>query len=80
MQFKVTIPPQAMSSRSTGGAQAVALDYAADSNGKSPFPKTSQHCLMRGSPKKAWLDPMWEATKWLEARTETLSKEDVPWW
>ena len=55
-----------MSSRSMGGAQAAVLDYAADSNGESPFPETSQCGVMRGSQKKVWPDPMWEATKWLE--------------
>ena len=69
-----------MSSHSTGGTQAAALDYAADSNGKSPFPETSQHCVMRGSPKKAWPDSTWEATKWLEACVETLREGDFLWW
>ena len=69
-----------MSSHSTGGAQTTALDYAADSNGESPFPETSQHCVMRGSPKKVWPNPMWEVTKWLEVCIEPLREEDVPWW
>ena len=80
VQSKVTIPPRTMSSCSTGGAQAMVLDYTADSDGESPFPETSQHHVMRGSPKKVWPDPMWEVTKWLEAHVETLKKEDVPWW
>ena len=80
MQSKVTIPPWAMSSCSTGGAQATVLDYAADSDGESPFPETSQHCVMRGSPRKAQPDPMWEPTKWLEVHIETLREEDVPRW
>ena len=63
-----------------GGAQAMALDYAADSDGESPFPETSQCRVIKGSPKKVWLDRMWEATKWLEACVETLEEEDVPWW
>ena len=41
VQLKVTVPPLAMSSRSMGGAQAAVLDYAADSDGESPFPETS---------------------------------------
>ena len=80
VQLKVTVPSLAMSSHSMGGAQAMALDYTADSNGESPFPETSQHCVMRGSPKKVWPDSMWEVTKWLEACIETLREEDVPWW
>ena len=71
MQSKVTIPPHAMSSHSMGGAQATALDYAADSNGESPIPKVSWHRVMRSSPKKVWPDPMWEVTKWWEACVET---------
>ena len=63
-----------------GGAQATALDYAADYDGKSPFPKASWHHVMRGSPKKVQPDPMWEVTKWLEACVETLREEDVLWW
>ena len=74
------MPPLAMSSCSTGGAQATALNYAAGSNEESPFPEASWHCVMMGSPKKVWPDPMWEMTKWLEARVETLGEEDVPWW
>ena len=70
MQLKVTIPPHAMSSYSMEGAEAAALDDAADSNGESPFPETT--CVMRDSPKKVQPDPMWEATKWLEVCIETL--------
>ena len=69
-----------MSSHSTGGAQTAVLDYTADSNGESPFPKTSQCHVMRGFPKKAQPNPMWKVTKWLEACIETLREEDVPWW
>ena len=69
-----------MSSHSTGGAQAMALDYANDSDGESPFPETSRCRVMRGSPKKVQPDPMWEVTKWLEVCIETLREEDVPWW
>ena len=58
----------------------VALDYAADSNGVSPFPKTSQHPVMRGSPRKTQPDPMWEVTKWLEVHVDALREEDVLWW
>ena len=53
----------------------MALDYVADSNEESPF-----HHVMKGSPKKAQPDPMWEVIKWLEAHVETLREEDVPWW
>ena len=80
VQLKVTIPPRAMSFHSTGGAQAAALDYAADSNGDSPFPESSWYRVMRGSPKKAQPHPMWELIKWLEAHVETLREEDVLWW
>ena len=76
MQSKVTIPPHAMSFCSTGGAQATALDYTADSDRESPFPKISWCHVMRGSPKKAQPDPMWEATKWLEEHVEK-PEEDV---
>ena len=68
-----------MSSSSTGGVQATALDFAADSNGESSFPETSQHHVMRGSPKRG-PDPMWEVTKWLDAHVEPLREEDVLWW
>ena len=74
------MPPQAMSSHSMGGAQAVALDHTADSDEESPFPKTSQCRMMKGSPKKVWPDPIWEAIKWLEVHVETLREEDVQWW
>ena len=80
VQLKVTVPPRAMFSCSMGGAQPVALDYAADSNGESPFPKTSRCHVMRGSPKKAQPNPMWELIKWLEVCVETLREEDVLWW
>ena len=60
-----------------GGAM---LDYTADSNEESTFPKVSWCHVMRGSPKKVQLDPMWEMTKWLEACVETLREEDVLWW
>ena len=63
-----------------GGAQAMMLDYTADFDGKSPFPNTSWQYVMRGSPKKAQPDPMWEVIKWLEVCIETLREEDVPWW
>ena len=76
VQSKVTVPPQAMSSCSMGGVQV--LNYSADSDGESPFPKTSWHHVMRGSPKKAQLNPMWEATIWLEEHVETLREADVP--
>ena len=66
VQLKVTVPPWAMSSHSMGGAQAAALDYTADSNGESPFPETSRHHVMMGSPKKVQPNPIWEVTKWLE--------------
>ena len=69
-----------MSFHSTGGAQAMALDHAADSDEESPSPETSQHCMMKGFPKKVRPDPMWEAIKWLEACIETLREEDVQWW
>ena len=62
-----------------GGAQAKALDYAADSDGESPFPETSWHSVMRVSPKKVKPNPMWEATKWLEVHIETMMEDD-PWW
>ena len=65
MQLKVTVPPWAMSSRSMGGAQAVALDYTAGSDEESPFPKASQCRVMRGSPKKVWPDPMSCGGRWL---------------
>ena len=52
VQSKVTVLPQAMSSCSMGGAQVVVLDYAADSNEESPFPRTSQCLVMKGSPRK----------------------------
>ena len=58
-----------------GGAQAGVLDYAADSNGKRPFPKTSWHHMTRGLPRKAQPNPMW-----LEACIEALREEDVWWW
>ena len=80
MQSKVTIPPHAMSSCSMGGTQAAVLDYATDFDGKSPFPETSQHHVMRGSPKKVQPDPMWEMTKLLEVHMETLREENVLWW
>ena len=80
MQLMVTVLPWTISSHSTGGAQAAALDHAADSDEESPFPKASWCHVMRGSPKKVQLDPMWEMTKWLEACVETLGEEDVLWW
>ena len=72
VQGGALVQPRAMSSCSMGGAQASVLDYAADSNGESPFPETSWHRVIRGSPKKVQPDPMWEVTKWLEACIETL--------
>ena len=58
----------------------MALDYTAHSDEESPFPKASQHRVMRGSPKKVQPDPMSETIKWLEARMKTLMEEDVLWW
>ena len=80
VQLKVTVLPWAVSSHSMGRSQAVVLDHAADSEEESPFPETSQHHVMKGSPKKVWPDPMWEVIKWLEACIEILREEDVPWW
>ena len=56
------------------------LDHAADSDGESLFPKTSQCHVMKGSPKKVQPDPMWEGIKWFEEHVETLRDDDVQWW
>ena len=69
-----------MSSHPMGGTQAMVLDYTADSHGESPFPKTSQHPVMRGSPRKTQPNPMWEVTKWMEVHVDALREEDVPLW
>ena len=53
VQWKVTVPPRAISSCSTGGAQATALDYAADSDEESPFPETSWYSCDEGFPKES---------------------------
>ena len=75
---EVTVPPQAISFHSMGGAQAAALDNAVDSDGESPFPKTSWHHVMGSSSKKTQLDPMWQTTSWLEADIKSLGEQDIP--
>ena len=80
IQSVVNVPPQAVSSHSTGGAQATSLDYKEDSDGESPFHETSRCIMMRSSPVKTRLDPLWQMTMWLEACGESLGEEDITWW
>ena len=79
IQSVVNVPPQALFPLH-GGAQAVLLDYKEDSNGESPFHETSRHIMMRSSPVGTHLDPLWQATMWLEACRELLGEEDITWW
>ena len=36
--------------------------------------------MMRSSPVRTHLDPMWQMTKWLESCGESLGEEDITWW
>ena len=56
------------------------LDYKEDSDGESPFHETSIRIMMRSSPVRTRLDPMWQTMKWLEACRESLGEEDITWW
>ena len=68
----VNVPPQAVSSHSMGGVQAALLDYKENSDEESPFHETSICIMMRSSPVRTHLDPMWQTMKWLEACGESL--------
>ena len=50
IQSVVNVPPQAVSSCSTGGTQAMSQDHKEDSNGESPFHETSRQIMIRSSP------------------------------
>ena len=63
-----------------GGVQVTLLDYKEDSNRESPFHETSRHIMMRSSPVRTHLDPMWQMTTWLEPCRESLGEEDITWW
>ena len=60
IQLVVNVPPQAVSSHSMGGAQAMSLDYKKDSDGESPFHETSGHIMKRSSLVGKCLDPLWQ--------------------
>ena len=80
IQLVVNVPPQAVSSHSTGGVQTTSLDYKENSNGESLFHETSRHIMMRSSPVETHLDPLWQTTTWLEASGDSLGEEDITWW
>ena len=80
VQLVVNVPPQTVSSCSTGGVQAMSLDYKEDSDRGSPFHETSRCIMMKSSPVEAHLDPMWQMMMWLEACGENLGEEDITWW
>ena len=80
VQLVVNVLPQAVSSCSTEGVQAASLDYEEDSNERSPFHETSRCIMMRSSPVRTHLDPLWQMKKWLEACEESLREEDIAWW
>ena len=80
IQSVVNVPPQAVSSHSTGGAQAMSLDYKEDSDGENPFHETSRCIMMRSSPGGTHLDPLWQTMMWLEACRDSLGEEEITWW
>ena len=80
IQSVVNVPPQAVSSHSTGGVQATSLDYKEDSDRESSSHETSRCIMIRSSPVRTHLDLMWQMMKWLEACRESLGEEDIAWW
>ena len=80
IQLVVNVPPQAVSSCSMGDTQATSLAYKEDSNGESPFHETSRCIMMRSSPVRTRLDPLWQMMAWLKACRESLGEEDITWW
>ena len=74
VQSKVTVPPWATSYHSTGGAQAMALDYAAGSDEESPVPKARSQSEIRVE-----LTELGIASCWCQLAMEVpLQKQDGP--
>ena len=58
----------------------MSLDYKEDSNGESPFHKTSKQVMMMSSSVGKCLEPLWQMMMWLEAYGDSLWEEDIVWW
>ena len=78
LQSVVNVPPQAASSYSMGGAQATSLDM--DDSDKEWFHEATQKIIMRCSPQKQCLDPLWQASKSLHSSVGSLWEKDTEWW
>ena len=77
VQSVVNVPPQAASSHSTGGVQAMSLNFDVDMDEEEAFHESDRCIMMQCSPVKRHLDTMWHTTKWLQACEESLDKEEI---
>ena len=76
----VNVPPQAASSHSAEGVPTASLDHNEKEEEEESFHKFHHRRMMRCSPISQCIDPMWQATKWLQTSKEGLDNEEISWW